>query len=325
MNTCHESRRSEDGDVGRPESGETAAAPVQRGRIEWVPGYVKPALPGTPPLPVAPPPPMPFIPPLAEARSAGASEAGAAPPIDAAMKAFKKTPLFDRVVIGDDDRRVVPSTTMLPWRAICALRIISADGAVLVGTGWFIDERTVVTAGHCVFDAESGGWAKSIEVLPARNGEMLPFGKTVGTRFRAVDAWIEDREASCDYGAILLDTDLGRHTGSFKVASLSNAELRSQPVNLAGYPLDLDSATRLYYHARVISTVGATRLFYDIDTFGGQSGSPLWLDLEHDGPIVVGLHTTGSATTNSGTRITSEVLENLSRWRAEAAAPRPSR
>ena len=58
-----------------------------------------------------------------------------------------------------------------------------------------------------------------------------------------------------------------------------------------------------------------------IDTFGGQSGAPVFR-LIAGNPIreVVGIHTNGSLRGNSATRITGEVFDNLKAWKDEGDA-----
>ena len=53
---------------------------------------------------------------------------------------------------------------------------------------------------------------------------------------------------------------------------------------------------------------------YDIDTVGGQSGSPVWV-LENGQRFGVGVHTNGSASGNSATRINNEVFNHLVNWK----------
>ena len=101
------------------------------------------------------------------------------------------------------------------------------------------------------------------------------------------------------------------------IGALSSAELRSMDANLSGYPADRDDASRQYYHARRILKATRTRLVYDIDTYGGQSGSPVWLDLGARGRVAVGIHTNGASGGNSATRINDEVFRNLRTWKAE--------
>ncbi|CAN92388.1 glutamyl endopeptidase [Sorangium cellulosum So ce56] len=221
-----------------------------------------------------------------------------------------------------DDRRPILNPQLAPWRAICALRIHAADGSLWHGTGWFIGPRTVITAGHCIFMHNYGEWVTSVEVIPALDGDSRPFGSAVGTVFRTVEGWVADRDDSYDYGAILLGEDLGTHTGHFVVDALSDQDLESAMVNLAGYPIDRDMATRLYFHARQLQSVEIFRLLYDIDTESGQSGSPIWL-VRNGQQIAVGLHTKGDASVNWGTRISVDVLGNLRRWLNESSQISP--
>ncbi len=221
------------------------------------------------------------------------------------------------VVQGNDDRVPVPGVESYPWRAICALRITSRSGRQYVGTGWLIGRRTVATAGHCVFLHDDGGWAKEITVIPALSGARQPFGRYVSTRFRSVDGWIQDQATGSDYGAIQLDQPVPEEVGFFAFAGFDDQTVSGVDANISGYPADLDSASRQYYHARRIVKPTDTKLFYDIDTFGGQSGAPIWLDLGDQGRVAIGIHTTGSSMGNSGTRINSDVFSNLRSWKSE--------
>jgi glutamyl endopeptidase len=237
-------------------------------------------------------------------------------PVSAGTASFGTVP---ETVIDDDDRTVVPDPTGLPWRHICALRILSQSGQEYVGTGWFIGPKTLVTAGHCVFLHDDGGWPVSIKVIPALNGNVEPYGDITSTRFRATSGWIQSQDTNLDYGAIQLEKEIGASAGYFSFAALGDGDLTDTDANISGYPFDRDHATRQYFHARRVSKTTPQKLFYEIDTFGGQSGSPIWLTLEGDRRIAIGVHTTGSASSNSGTRITREVFENLSKWRDEPA------
>jgi glutamyl endopeptidase len=231
----------------------------------------------------------------------------------ASMGAFRNRELLE-VVIGDDDRQAIPDVTIPPWRFICALRIKTATNRSFVGTGWLIGRRTVMTAGHCVFMHDEGGWVKSIEVIPALNGAARPFGAIVSTRFNAIDRWTADRNSDFDFGAIVLDEPIGDEVGWFAFAALDETRLRSTLANISGYPLDRDSATRQYFHARQIVRVSSRRISYDIDTYGGQSGSPVWLQINNQ-RVAVGVHTNGSSTANSGTLINHELFECMKRWK----------
>ena len=224
--------------------------------------------------------------------------------------------LWDETVINRDDRVPVPDVFQYPWRAICALRITSRAGTQYVGTGWFASPTLVVTAGHCVYLHKDGGWAKEITVIPALNGGEPPrFGTIKATRFRTVDGWIAGKAAGSDYGGILLDRPLGDQLGYFAVGALGDEQLKRSWANISGYPSDLGSARQQYFHARLLVEVNESRLFYDIDTFSGQSGSPIWFTADDGRRIAIGIHTSGTQRENAGTRINGNVLANLRDWR----------
>jgi glutamyl endopeptidase len=235
--------------------------------------------------------------------------------LDAAMISSRNFGTLE--VIGSDDRRPIPNPSDTPWRRTCALRILTRTNRRAVGTGWFIGPRTVMTAGHCVFFHDEGGWAQSIEVIPALDGNQRPFDSAVSNRFRAVDGWVQDEDEDFDYAAIILNTSLGDRTGWFGFSALNKDDLQRSDANISGYPRDLDSATRQYFHARRITRVTPRKIFYDIDTTEGQSGSCVWL--LHEGMrVAIGVHTRGDSSANFGTRIDEDVFNNMARWKQES-------
>lgn len=233
--------------------------------------------------------------------------------------------LFESI-LGDVDRRQqILETEASPWRMICSLDILSQSGFPYVGTGWFVGPRTIITAGHCVYDpVELGGWAAQITVIPGLDGdEPEPFGRAVSTNFSTTDRWLEARDPDFDYAAIHLDEDLGATVGHFGVGVLTDADLNNRLVNVSGYPVWPGEGQLQYFHANRIKALTARRLFYDVDTYGGQSGSPVWAYLDgSDEPVVIGIHAYGvggvpaglGVVANSGPRILPEVLEVIRGW-----------
>jgi glutamyl endopeptidase len=222
-------------------------------------------------------------------------------------------------IIGDDDRVQITATNVYPWRVHCSLRITAADGSPWIGTGWFCGPHTVITAGHCVYITNSGvpgrdGWVRDITVIPGRNGATQPFGSVVSTNFRTVTGWAYDKNHEYDYGAIILPENLGDSTGWLGFGAYSDATLTSSTANISGYPGDQPAGTQ-WYHARRISSVGERKVYYDVDTFGGQSGSAVYR-IHNGARYAVGVHAYGGATSNSGTRITSGVFNNFVTWKA---------
>lgn len=235
------------------------------------------------------------------------------------------TPTLESV-IGVDERARVPDTTDDPWRKVCALTIVGTNGAVARGTGWFIGPRTLLTAGHCVYSTVLfGGWAKEILVQPGRDSGALPYGSALSTWFLSLADWVATESPDSDVGCIQLDSALGDAVGWFDLDTPSDVESGSTLVTIAGYPVDRDDGNVMYYSSNRLLRSTATQLFYDVDTVGGQSGAPIWV-ADGASARVIGIHAYGASgdldpilgvETNSGRRLTSELLATISGWLRE--------
>ncbi|MEM9836356.1 MAG: serine protease [Bacteroidota bacterium] len=220
------------------------------------------------------------------------------------------------VVIGRDDRRRITNTAAYPWRAVCSLLIRTKTGKTFIGTGWFIGPRTVMTAGHCVYMHKEGGWAKSITVTPGRNAGAKPYGSVTSSSFRSVTGWTTNGpNHEYDYGCITLPANqrLGARTGWFGFAYMGDRSLKGKYLNSMGYPGDKPYGTMWYHHSRV-KRLTSRKVYYTIDTAGGQSGSPVYY-IKDGKRYAVGIHAYGSQSGNSATRINKGVFNLMKRWK----------
>ena len=223
------------------------------------------------------------------------------------------------IVHGDDDRVRINNTSPYPWRVHASLLITARDNSMWIGTGWFIGPHTLATAGHVVYIKNSGvpgrdGWVRRIQVMAGRNGNTLPYGSVTSSNLRTVVGWANNGDQNYDYGAIITPTNLGNTVGWFGFGAYSDPTIRASVGNLSGYPSDKPSGTQ-WYDAHRIASVTNRKVFYDIDTAGGQSGSAVYR-IVSGGRYGFAVHAYGGATTNSGTRITTPVFNNFVAWRA---------
>lgn len=238
---------------------------------------------------------------------------------DIGAASFREPDVVLETVHGPDNRVQIQETAKYPYRVNASLLITARDGSQWIGTAWFISPRTLITAGHCVYIKNSpvpgrDGWVKSIEVMPGRNEGVLPYGSATSTEFWTVRGWADAGAEEYDYGAIILPTPLGDRTGTLGFGSLTDAQLRGAIANVTGYPGDKDPG-QLWYDSKQIASVNATKVYYDIDTAGGQSGAAVYI-IDQGERTAVAIHAYGGATTNSGTRISAPVFANLKRWKA---------
>jgi V8-like Glu-specific endopeptidase len=224
-----------------------------------------------------------------------------------------RAPESSELVIGTDDRFPVADVRAAPFSWICLLRIQGPSGRRYSATGWLAGPSLVITASHAVFLKSENAWATSVSVLVGLDGQTAAASVTSSELAAAAGSLAEGSD-EYDLGAIFLPRPLGLDQGYFSFAALDDQDLLNGTVQVTGYPADRDNATRQYTHARVLTGVTPTRLRYDIDTFGGQSGSPIWR-LVDGRPTAVGVHTTGDVNINEGLRFSRGAMTLLREWK----------
>ena len=229
-------------------------------------------------------------------------------------------------VIPPDGRTRITPTTSFPWNTICKLYITAADNSHWVGSGAVIDGFHVLTAGHCVFLHDNGGWASSIEVVPAKDTGVAdndPYGHAYMTYMRSYTGWTVSEMVEHDWAVITLDRNVGIYTGWMgRTTASSSSSIYTDTMNIAGYPTDLDGGVNMYYDSD--SGDGATEYnhFYWADTAGGQSGGPVWRYISGNRYIMT-VHAYGRAGTDSnyGTRLNSDKYNKIFDWLGADTAP----
>lgn len=242
----------------------------------------------------------------------------------------KKDPVdWRQLVFGNDERVEIapPRTKSLPWRLICSLEIEGPNGKQFRGTGWLAGPRLIITAGHCVYQDEYlGGFATSIRVVPGRAGgsekDAEPYGAQNSLRFDCPEEWQQSASPEHDIGCIFLDEPIGDMLGYFAVSALSDDELTHQQLNIAGYPNDVGNSNFIHHSANLAKSVSDEAIVYEIDTWKGQSGSPIWVQETADSaPLIVGIHAgtivKSDGIANRGARMTPERLALVEGWRKE--------
>jgi glutamyl endopeptidase len=179
------------------------------------------------------------------------------------------------VIIGPDNRKRVINPSPWPWRVHGHLEMKFPNGKRYIGSGTMVSKHHVLTAGHCVYSGKDGGWATSIAFQAARNDGNLPFGSVYATRLLSVTGWTNNNDTKYDMGMLILSSNLGNSTGWKGIITGPNNILNRHRVNVSGYPGD-KGGRQMWTMADIIKSVQAERIFYDIDTMGGQSGSGVW-------------------------------------------------
>ncbi|MER0203891.1 MAG: protease [Nitrosomonas sp.] len=225
-------------------------------------------------------------------------------------------------IIGDDERVVVQNTTLFPARAIVQILFTAAEsGNKYLCTGTLISADTVLTAGHCIHSGTvDGKWYTDFTIYPGRNSGAQPFGSCTGKKLYALNGWVNAGSSTearqYDLGAIKLDCDVGQRTGWLMVRALGDDEM-GLPTTVQGYPADKTPAGRQYMSTDKIRNIQNLNVFYQNDTYGGMSGSPVLATGKNE---IFAIHTSGLhngepwGTNNGSTRITQERLQAIMQW-----------
>lgn len=132
-----------------------------------------------------------------------------------------------------------------PWRMNVKL-VLRFGTDYFVCSGTMRDERTVLTAGHCVNDGGGGAWADEIWVYPGWDGAgsilppssiINPYGWAHSTVLGSWTNWTVDGDITYDVGIIAIDRAVGALTGWFGWA-YSSACPWTNTVNNASYPAE---------------------------------------------------------------------------------------
>ena len=185
----------------------------------------------------------------------------------------------------DDRERIHPDKTY-PWRTIGKLFLTYPDGA----TGWcsgaiigcpspHYHGYIVLTAGHCVYDHDHGGWASSAKFVPGLDEDYMPYNFAYGTNLYSFVGWTQYGDYRYDMGFVILDRNVGDYTGWMgRITAGPDDEIYDVGVNTAGYPSDKPMNTMWWDFDDGLGTIPTDYHHgYMMDTYKGQSGSPVWL------------------------------------------------
>jgi len=223
-------------------------------------------------------------------------------------------------VFGTDNRTLIGDTTVYPWSAQCKVYVQFPDDGPndwWVGSGTMIGYKYVLTAGHVLYDSSLGGRAETVIVYPGLDGTYAPFGAIDATNWAVAPDYRDSEKLDHDYGLIGLETDIGYSTGWFGYGYWS--DIKGVTAHLAGYPTDLGSGLYQYYDTDPIKKKTTNRLYYLIDTYGGQSGSGVYRFYNNERYVVAvhsGYNFYLTREYNRGTRLTSSKMDQIATWKS---------
>ena len=232
----------------------------------------------------------------------------------------------ESIFLPDDRVRISP-TTSYPWRTIVWLLIEHPNGEMASCSGAIIDNFHVLTAGHCVYLHDENGWAwdswyNTIKVFPALDGDYAPYAYAWATNGRTYTGWTDSRDYRHDWAVLTLDRNIGSFTGWMgRMTASSSNYIYADALNTAGYPGDKPDGT-MWYDGDYGRTADEYNHWYYMDTFSGQSGSPVWRYYNNERHILtVHAHGDDGSGSNWGTRLNQDKYDRIITWVNSDTAP----
>ena len=186
------------------------------------------------------------------------------------------------------------------------METIFENGDKQHGTAFMISKNIALTAGHLLYDHESG-WAVQYKITPAKNGYGIwnnPYGTDADLTITTSANWVDQGTPTYDWGIIETGTNIGEKTGWLGIGWSSDSFVGTS-VTISGYPHSTDPYYQYYMTGTI--TISTPLLLYsdNIDTTKGQSGSPIFTN----DYTACGINAAGYSTDTSGPRITEGMYD----------------
>jgi hypothetical protein len=219
-----------------------------------------------------------------------------------------------------------------PSAGVVELEVIYPDNQVALGTGAMLDSTHVLTAGHVLYSARDGGYAKDVFVLsstsdyqpawalPRNGGLSLPSGALVGSYERVDPSWISFSASNPgatsptvnDIGLVTLAAPLATRSFTLGSTTFANGAL----FQTAGFN---PGAGRSPLTALgTVSGDGVDFTQSGSPAVPGQSGSPIYQTSSTGTPILYAVLTGADGFLPSskvyGTRITPALAAEIQGW-----------
>lgn len=234
---------------------------------------------------------------------------------------FLRQYTLDAVPYVDNSRSVIGADTRtVDFSVSGVVKLMSQTG--YLGSGFVVDEHTIGTAAHCVYNRSTNSisMVESIRLFDA-NGDVKMNAYPVEVHIPK-NYITSSSNTDYDYALISVRKDVSKYACFNLGTVLNSMNTSTTPIFVSGFPKRVGNTyVNLTNNIEYTGTghlffLENRTIFYDVDTSGGDSGGPIYMQTEMNDETyytLIGIHTNGDDNNihsgyNYGTRITTELL-----------------
>ena len=189
-------------------------------------------------------------------------------------------------------------------------------------TGFVVDDHTILTCAHGLYSGGTNGLDLTYYDFSFYNEEdhIDTFMQLTPIEYHIPAGYINNVNSSIrekyDYALITVQDNLSQFVNFYLGVPESNILSKNYDAYITGIPSNANGEVsgRKATSFDKLLLMDNYNFQYDIDTSGGQSGSPIYIKNSNNTNTVIGIHTYGTdcgfnhTTHNHGTRITTDIL-----------------
>lgn len=198
-------------------------------------------------------------------------------------------------------------------------------------SGFIVDDHTILTAAHCLYDSETGSYASNI-YYTTYSASGTPYSTATASKYHLPQQYVDSPTYLYDYGIITVSQDFSVENSGYEIynlgvprdvlknnisSSVYNNINNKLEIYVSGFSGEELSNSNLSLTGQMVTGSGNLlcnwmawdgELYYNADSVRGESGGPVYVKTPSGHISVLGINVEGGGGYNRGKRIDTDIL-----------------